>query len=160
MDSVPSSGPLAGLSPACHLLLEAKAKKGESCSIGRVHLKCLEEFDSLIPPTGLTFEKIAEGINKPEVWTAAVFYGQAKVCRAIGAPPAVVRASTDPRRPILTQPNPEDLGKLSEVLDLDSEQLKSSFGDHHMVHRGETWTWPPKVGSKDWARKTTLELIA
>jgi cyanate lyase len=30
--------------------------------------------------SGLTFEKIAESINKPEVWTAAVFYGQAKVC--------------------------------------------------------------------------------
>lgn len=70
-----------------------------------------------------------------------------------GAPAAVRRAPTDPRRPILIQPNPEDLGKLSEVLDLDTEQLKSSFRDHHMVHRGETWTWPPKVGSKDWARE-------
>ncbi|KAG7529520.1 hypothetical protein FFLO_05588 [Filobasidium floriforme] len=87
--------PFAGLSPSCHLLLEAKAKKG------------------------LTFEKIAESINKPEVWTAAVFYGQAK-------------------------PSSDDLAKLGEVLGLDQEQLKSSFGDHHMVHRGETWTWPPK----------------
>ncbi|KAJ9107648.1 hypothetical protein QFC21_001108 [Naganishia friedmannii] len=90
-----STSPLAGLPPACHALLEAKASKG------------------------LTFEQIAEKLGKPEVWTAALFYGQAK-------------------------PDEPTLSKLSEILSIDSATLQSGLGGSYTVHRGETWTWPPK----------------
>ncbi len=50
-----STGPLAGLPAVCHQLLEAKAAKG------------------------LSFEQISKELGKPEVWTAAIFYGQASV---------------------------------------------------------------------------------
>lgn len=64
-----STSPLAGLPAACHALLEAKAK------------------------SGLTFEQISEKLGKPEVWTAALFYGQAKVriCSLAGVFPLLPR---------------------------------------------------------------------
>ncbi|GHJ90248.1 hypothetical protein NliqN6_6650, partial [Naganishia liquefaciens] len=90
-----TTSPLAGLPSACHVLLDAKAKKG------------------------LTFEQISEQIGKPEVWTAALFYGQAK-------------------------PDEETLQKLAQVLDIFPEVLQDGLGGSYVVHRGESWTWPPK----------------
>ncbi|KAI5451195.1 Cyanate hydratase [Naganishia albida] len=90
-----TTGPLAGLPAACHALLDAKAKKG------------------------LNFEEISKQIGKPEVWTAALFYGQAK-------------------------PDEATLTKLSEVLEIEHSTLQTGLGGAYTVHRGESWTWPPK----------------
>ncbi|KAJ9093230.1 hypothetical protein QFC19_008436 [Naganishia cerealis] len=107
-----SSGPLAGLPPACHALLDAKTKKQ------------------------LSFAQISEMIGKPEVWTAALFYGQAKTPRSLF--PGL--ALTPP------QPDAETLTKLSQVLDIFEPALHEGLGGSYTVHRGETWTWPPKFG--------------
>jgi cyanate lyase len=65
----------------------------------------------------LTFEQIAQEIGRNEVAAAALFYGQAK-------------------------PSPEDIQKLSSLLDIDQallEQQMSGFPD-----RGRTVEMPPK----------------
>lgn len=71
-----ANGPLASLPPICHALLEAKAKKGELWRPS-FRFRLPDLFGS-----GMTFEQIAKEIGRPEVWTAALFYGQAKVSRA------------------------------------------------------------------------------
>ncbi|KAF2429230.1 Cyanase [Tothia fuscella] len=66
---------------------------------------------------GLTFEALAKEIGRNEVAVAALFYGQA-------------------------QPSPEDITKLSQVLDIPEEQLSqqmSGFPD-----RGRTLDLPPR----------------
>ncbi|KAJ6551710.1 cyanate lyase C-terminal domain-containing protein [Mycena capillaripes] len=60
---------------------------------------------------GLTFEEIALAIGKDEVWTAAAFYGQAKF-------------------------TPEELSKVSELLDVPSGDLQAGLGDHWWPSRG------------------------
>jgi cyanate lyase len=70
-----TTGPLAGLPSACHVLLDAKAKKG-----ALTYSATLTVF-VLTLGIGLSFEEISQKIGKPEVWTAALFYGQAKVRR-------------------------------------------------------------------------------
>ncbi|KAJ7889450.1 cyanate lyase C-terminal domain-containing protein [Mycena olivaceomarginata] len=60
---------------------------------------------------GLTFDEIAKAIGKDEVWTAAAFYGQAK-------------------------PTPEELSKVSELLDVPSGELQAGLGDHWWPNRG------------------------
>ncbi|EUC63890.1 cyanate hydratase [Rhizoctonia solani AG-3 Rhs1AP] len=82
-----SSPVLPGLPSACKQLFDAKAKKG------------------------LSFGEIGEAIGKDEIWTAALFYGQAK-------------------------PAPEDLSKLSEALGVPHQSLKDSLGDHWWPTRG------------------------
>ncbi|KAG9127416.1 Cyanate hydratase [Ceratobasidium sp. 392] len=80
--AVASSPVLPGLPPACKQLMEAKARKD-----------------------------VGKAIGKDEVWTAALFYGQAK-------------------------PSPQELAKLGEVLDVPSQSLMDSLGDHWWPTRG------------------------
>ncbi|KAJ7888346.1 cyanate lyase C-terminal domain-containing protein [Mycena olivaceomarginata] len=60
---------------------------------------------------GLTFDEIAKAIGKDEVWTAAAFYGQAKFM-------------------------PEELSKVSELLDVPPGELQAGLGDHWWPNRG------------------------
>lgn len=74
---------------------------------------------------GLTFAEIAEKIGKPEVWTAAVFYGQAV-------------------------PDEPTAQKLLDILRIGSQVemnalLGKSTGVRGMVERGAQWECPPKV---------------
>jgi hypothetical protein len=134
-----AQSPLAGLSPACHLLLEAKANKGRSYGdrfpryaqsllisvfdqvlLSRRSLRASTSRKSGPPPCSTVRPRYARPISLERYVSLTVIY-------------------------VRSQPSSDDLAKLGEVLGLDKEQLKSSFGDHHMVHRGETWTWPPKV---------------
>ncbi|KAF7506227.1 Cyanate hydratase [Endocarpon pusillum] len=65
----------------------------------------------------LTFEQIAEEIGRNEVAAAAIFYGQAK-------------------------PSPEDIQKLSSLLEIDQQILESQMGG--FPDRGRTVEMPPK----------------
>ncbi|KAI0053266.1 Cyanase [Auriscalpium vulgare] len=86
--TVPSNNaPYSDLPPVISQLLEAKARKG------------------------LTFEQIAQKINKDEVWVAALFYGQAKG-------------------------SPEELAALATVLGFPEDQLTASLGAHWWPNRG------------------------
>ncbi|CAE6372784.1 cyanate hydratase [Rhizoctonia solani] len=85
--AVASSPVLPGLPSVCKQLFDAKAKKG------------------------LSFGEIGKAIGKDEIWTAALFYGQAK-------------------------PAPEDLAKLSEALGVPHQSLKDSLGGHWWPTRG------------------------
>ncbi|CAE7225150.1 unnamed protein product [Rhizoctonia solani] len=81
--AVASSPVLPGLPSACKQLFDAKAKKGE------IACKRILAINDEAP--GMSFGEIGRAIGKDEIWTAALFYGQAK-------------------------PAPEDLAKLSEAL--------------------------------------------
>lgn len=59
----------------------------------------------------LSFEAIAERIGRNELYTAAIFYGQAK-------------------------PTKDDLEKLSQVLDIRYEYLEASLGSEFYPERG------------------------
>jgi len=85
--AVASSPVLPGLPSACKELFDAKARKG------------------------MSFADIGKAIGKDEIWTAALFYGQAK-------------------------PAPQDLAKLSEALGVSSQSLTDSLGDHWWPTRG------------------------
>ncbi|KAG8714893.1 Cyanate hydratase [Ceratobasidium sp. 394] len=85
--AVASSPVLPGLPPACRQLMDAKARKG------------------------MSFADVGKAIGKDEIWTAALFYGQAK-------------------------PSAEDLAKLAEVLDVPSQSLTDSLGEHWWPTRG------------------------
>ena len=65
---------------------------------------------------GLTFEKIAQGIGRNEVATAAIFYGQAKA-------------------------SPEDIQKLSDILGVPVATLKTQLGG--FPDRGRSVEMPP-----------------
>ncbi|KAJ7760819.1 cyanate hydratase [Mycena maculata] len=60
---------------------------------------------------GLTFDEIARALGKDEVWVAAAFYGQAKF-------------------------TPEELNKVSEVLEIEVGLLQAGLGDHWWPNRG------------------------
>ncbi|KAJ7760832.1 cyanate lyase C-terminal domain-containing protein [Mycena maculata] len=60
---------------------------------------------------GLTFDEIAKALGKGEVWVAAAFYGQAKF-------------------------TPEELKKVSEVLDIDVGLVRAGLGDHWWPQKG------------------------
>ena len=80
--------------------------------------------------TALTFDDIAKAIGKPEVWTTALFFGQARC-------------------------DEETAKKITEVLKMASGEDSvvsglagkgdGSFGVSGMVVRGGTWDGPPKV---------------
>jgi len=60
---------------------------------------------------GLTFERIAQAMNKDEVWVAALFYGQAKASE-------------------------EELRAIAAVLQLSPEQLSPGIGSSWYPNRG------------------------
>lgn len=45
----------------------------------------------------------------------------------------------------MVQPDEETILKLAQVLDLFPAVLQDGLGGSYVVHRGESWTWPPKV---------------
>ncbi|KAE8212657.1 hypothetical protein CF319_g9241 [Tilletia indica] len=69
--------------------------------------------------SGLTFAQIAEKIGRNELWVAALWYGQAK-------------------------PDEEDLQKISDLLKVDLDALKSDFGIHFFPDRGGLQELPPR----------------
>ncbi|OZJ06991.1 hypothetical protein BZG36_00190 [Bifiguratus adelaidae] len=66
----------------------------------------------------ISFEKIGQKIGRNEVWVAAVFYGQAK-------------------------PTPEDIEKLSSVLDIPTSYMAADLGDNFFPDRGGLMSVPP-----------------
>ncbi|CAO1613997.1 unnamed protein product [Parajaminaea phylloscopi] len=60
---------------------------------------------------GLSFEQVAKSIGRNEIYTAAIFYGQAK-------------------------PTAEDLEKLASTLDISSDVLTDALGPDFYPHRG------------------------
>ncbi|KAG8714914.1 Cyanate hydratase [Ceratobasidium sp. 423] len=102
--AVASSPVLPGLPSACKQLFDAKAKKGTTaCPWG------IAATNYRTP--GLSFGEIGKAIGRDEIWTAALFYGQAK-------------------------PAPEDLAKLSDALGVPHQSLQDSLGDHWWPTRG------------------------
>ena len=89
----------------------------------------------------LTFAQLAEKISKPEVWTTALFFGQAH------ADEATAKAIIAPRG-IEASINygPDDKNMSVQHI---SSGLTGKGGVDGMVTRGGTWEWPPKVGIKD-----------
>ncbi|KAG8740329.1 Cyanate hydratase [Ceratobasidium sp. 414] len=85
--AVASSPILPGLPPVCKQLFDAKARKG------------------------MSFAEVGRAIGKDEIWTAALFYGQAK-------------------------PSAQDLAKLGEALDVPFQSLTDSLGEHWWPTRG------------------------
>jgi cyanate lyase len=74
---------------------------------------------------GLTFAEIAEKIGKPEVWTAAVFYGQAVPDEA-------------------TAQKLLDILRIGSAVEMNA-LLGKTTGVRGMVERGAGWECPPKV---------------
>jgi len=66
----------------------------------------------------LSFSEIAKNIGRSEVWTAALFYGQA-------------------------QPEEKDLQKLSEVLEIPGQELQKGFSKFFFPIRGTGVQIPP-----------------
>ncbi|KAI8982631.1 cyanate hydratase [Pilobolus umbonatus] len=66
----------------------------------------------------LSFESIAEAIGCDEVYTASIFYGQAK-------------------------PSEEVIIKLSEVLNIPTQHIMEDMGDHYYPNRGGLMSMPP-----------------
>jgi len=85
--NIATSPVLPELPAICKALFDAKAKKG------------------------LTFEQIGKAIGHDEIWTAAVFYGQAK-------------------------PSPQELATLAETLGIEAQSLTSEIGAHWWPTRG------------------------
>ncbi|EIM90937.1 Cyanase [Stereum hirsutum FP-91666 SS1] len=82
-----NTAPFEKLPPIIVQLFEAKAKKD------------------------LTFEEISKAIGRDEVWTAALFYGQAKG-------------------------SPEDLKALAEILEIPHTNVDAEIGAHWFPQRG------------------------
>ncbi|KZP09015.1 hypothetical protein FIBSPDRAFT_706250, partial [Athelia psychrophila] len=68
-------------------------------------------FEAKARKAGLTFDEIAKALGRDEVWVAAAFYGQAKF-------------------------EPEDIEKLSGVLEISQGHLQSELGAHWWPYRG------------------------
>ena len=92
--------------------------------------------------SGLTFAQIADSISKPEVWTTALFYGQAhadattaqQILDALKVSGSVSHTSS----------------VTGEAKSMQAEVLVAGLsgqmsGVEGMVVRGGTWEWPPKV---------------
>ena len=95
--------------------------------------------------SGLTFAEIASRLNKPEVWTTALFFGQARC----DEPTAKAIVSTMGIPPVYEF----HWGDHPEVRTMSDEMVVSglmgrgsgSMGVDGMVVRGATWESPPKV---------------
>jgi len=87
--------------------------------------------------SGLTFVELAEKISKPEVWTTALFFGQAH------GDEATAKAIIDALK-IGTSVSygPDDKSMSVQMVEAG---LSGKGGIEGMVTRGGTWEWPPKV---------------
>jgi hypothetical protein len=97
--------------------------------------------------SNLTFSEIAEKLQRPEVWTTALFFGQAKTDEEtakrlldIAGTPAdgLVKYST------IDDPTEKAIPASLIIKGLSGKGVDSK-GVDGMITRGGTWEWPPKV---------------
>jgi len=67
---------------------------------------------------GITFTEIGKKLGKDEILVASIFYGQAK-------------------------PDPSDLEKLSQILDIPHDQLTDALGADYFPLKGSLYPMPP-----------------
>ena len=95
--------------------------------------------------TTLTFDDIAKAIGKPEVWTTALFFGQAR-CDAETAKKVVEVLKLDIKNDYVWGSDPQQRTVTDEmVIDGLAGKGAGSMGVSGMVVRGGTWDGPPKV---------------
>lgn len=100
--------------------------------------------------SGLTFAQIAEQLSKPEVWTTALFFGQAKTDEATAKKLlAITETGSDDTLKYYTidDPTVKHCPGWAIIHGLSGRGVDSR-GVDGMVTRGGTWEWPPKVGSE------------
>ena len=97
--------------------------------------------------SNLTFSAIAEKLGRPEVWTTALFFGQAKTDEEtaqklldLAGTPAdgLVKYST------IDDPTEKAIPASAIIKGLCGKGVDSK-GVDGMITRGGTWEWPPKV---------------
>lgn len=96
--------------------------------------------------SGLTFADIATKLDKPEVWTAALFYGSAVTDESTaGSIFSILESSSG----FMSQG--EKSGKFTKESLINGLAGKgpSSLGVDGMIVRGQNWECPPKVGCCD-----------
>jgi cyanate lyase len=101
--------------------------------------------------TTLTFDDIAKQIGKPEVWTTALFFGQAR-CDTETAKKVVEVLKMTVKNDYVWGSDPQQRMVTDEmVVDGLAGKGAGSMGVSGMVVRGGTWDGPPKVclGSSD-----------
>lgn len=107
-----------------------------------LHLLALQKAKS---ESGLTFAQLADKIAKPEVWTAAVFYGQARPDEETAA--AIVNALTPGSNVMIQTPGSAD--RIAVSPDIMIQELsgkgQSNLGVQGMVVRNETVESVPRV---------------
>lgn len=95
--------------------------------------------------TTLTFAEIAKSIEKPEVWTTALFFGQAR-CDAETAKKVVDLLKLGVTNSYVWGSDPQQRNITDEmVVDGLAGKGAGSMGVSGMVVRGGTWDGPPKV---------------
>jgi cyanate lyase len=98
--------------------------------------------------TTLTFAEIAKSISKPEVWTTALFFGQAR-CDLETAKKVVEVLKLGVTNSYVWGSDPQQRNITDEmVVDGLAGKGAGSMGVSGMVVRGGTWDGPPKVGSR------------
>lgn len=96
--------------------------------------------------SGLTFDDVAKAINKPEVWTTALFYGQATtdsntaeaILKALGGEQHWADYNDK------LEPGQEKID-VKRVLNGLSSNGEENMGVKGMITRGATFEVPPKV---------------
>lgn len=95
--------------------------------------------------TTLTFDDIAKSIGKPEVWTTALFFGQAR-CDTETAKKVVEVLKMTVKNDYVWGSDPQQRMVTDEmVVDGLAGKGAGSMGVSGMVVRGGTWDGPPKV---------------
>lgn len=95
--------------------------------------------------TPLTFDDIAKAIGKPEVWTTALFFGQAR-CDEETAKKIVEVLKLRVTNDYVWGSDPQQRTVTDEmVIDGLAGKGAGSMGVSGMVVRGGTWDGPPKV---------------
>ena len=98
--------------------------------------------------SGVTFAAIAKDLDKPEVWTTALFFGQAK-CDAETAKSLLEIMSIKSEGHVIystaDDPTPKKYPAQAVIAGLTGRGMDSN-GVYGMVARGGTADWPPKVG--------------
>lgn len=98
--------------------------------------------------TTLTFDDIAKSIGKPEVWTTALFFGQAR-CDADTAKQIVEVLKLKVTNDYVWGSDPQQRTVTDEmVIDGLAGKGAGSMGVSGMVVRGGTWDGPPKVSAQ------------
>lgn len=98
--------------------------------------------------TTLTFAEIAKSISKPEVWTTALFFGQAR-CDLETAKKVVEVLKLGVTNSYVWGSDPQQRNITDEmVVDGLAGKGAGSMGVSGMVVRGGTWDGPPKVSSQ------------